>query len=151
MEIERKFLVPELPQDYDKWPCRLIEQGYLCTDPVMRVRRDNDDYYLTYKGRGMLVREEYNLPLTKEAYDHLLPKADGVVISKRRYVIPIKNSERSIELDLFDAPFEGLVIAEVEFGSVEEAEAFVPPAWFGEDVTDDPRYHNSYLSSGAMP
>ena len=56
----------------------------------MRIRKSNDNYYLTYKSKGLLAREEYNLPLTKEAYEHLKPKADGIVISKIRYVIPEK-------------------------------------------------------------
>ena len=54
MEIERKFLVAQLPDNLDNYNCRYIEQGYLSTKPVVRVRRDNDDYYLTYKGSGMM-------------------------------------------------------------------------------------------------
>ena len=81
MEIERKFLIKKLPDNLTSYKARKIEQAYLCTDPVVRVRRDNDDYYLTYKSRGMIVREEYNLPLTKEAYGHLLAKADGNIIN----------------------------------------------------------------------
>ena len=59
MEIERKFLVAQLPDNLDNYNCRYIEQGYLSTKPVVRVRRDNDDYYLTYKGSGMMAREEF--------------------------------------------------------------------------------------------
>ena len=61
MEIERKYLVETPPKNYAACPCRRIEQGYLCTDPVVRVRQDDCDYYLTYKGKGLLSREEYNL------------------------------------------------------------------------------------------
>ena len=70
MEIERKFLVDlsDLPFDPKDYPARKIEQAYLCTAPVVRIRRDNDDFFLTYKSKGMMVREEYNLPLTKESY-----------------------------------------------------------------------------------
>ena len=103
MEIERKFLIKQIPEGCTSFPCRQIEQAYLNTDPVVRVRRDNDDYYLTYKGKGLLSREEYNLPL---------------------------------------------ILAEVEFASEEEAKAFNPPAWFGEDVTFSGEYHNSRLSKG---
>jgi len=93
MEIERKFLVDlsDLPFDPKDYPARKIEQAYLCTAPVVRIRRDNDDFFLTYKSKGMMVREEYNLPLTKESYYHLLLKADGRIITKTRYVIPIEN------------------------------------------------------------
>ena len=71
MEIERKFVPVKLPDNLESYPHTRIEQGYLCTAPVVRVRRDGDSYYMTYKGAGMMVREEYNLPLTKEAYEHL--------------------------------------------------------------------------------
>lgn len=148
MEIERKFKVKQLP-DLSRFPVHLLEQGYLCTDPVVRIRREDESYYLTYKGKGLLVREEYNLPLTQEAYQHLLSKADGRIIRKKRYLIPFE--EKTIELDIFDTPFNGLQIAEVEFTSEEEALSFLPPNWFGEEVTYDKRYHNSNLSRGISP
>lgn len=144
MEIERKFLVKTLPSDLSACKVRLIEQGYLCTDPVVRVRRDNDDYFLTYKGSGMMARKEYNLPLAEDGYLHLIAKADGNIIKKRRYLVPV--GQYMAELDVFEGKFEGLVIVEVEFESIEAAESFVPPEWFGEDVTYDRHYHNSYLS-----
>ena len=103
MEIERKFLVDlsDLPFDPKDYPARKIEQAYLCTAPVVRIRRDNDDFFLTYKSKGMMVREDYNLPLTKESYYHLLLKADGRIITKTRYVIPIQNG-LFVELDIFE-------------------------------------------------
>ena len=149
MEIERKFLIQRenLPENLEQYPSKVIEQGYLCTEPVVRIRKSNDNYYLTYKSKGLLAREEYNLPLTKEAYEHLKPKADGIVISKVRYVIPEKDG-LSIELDVFKAPYEGLLLAEVEFPTEEAAHAYQPPKWFGEDVTYSTEYHNSTLSKG---
>ena len=149
MEIERKYLVSGIPDNIDSYPCRFIEQGYLNTAPVVRVRRDNDNYYLTYKGGGMMAREEYNLPLTKESYEHMRPKADGILISKTRYLIPEKD-RLTIELDVFDAPYEGLYLAEVEFSSEEQALSYNPPVWFGEDVTNSGKYHNSRLSQGNL-
>ena len=77
MEIERKFTVKSLPADLDSYPFRIIEQAYLNTAPVIRIRREDDSFYLTYKGKGLMAREEYNLPLDKSSYEHLLPKADG--------------------------------------------------------------------------
>ncbi|WP_418754502.1 CYTH domain-containing protein [Eshraghiella crossota] len=145
MEIERKFLIKKLPDNLTSYKARKIEQAYLCTDPVVRVRRDNDDYYLTYKSKGMIVREEYNLPLTKEAYGHLLAKADGNIITKIRYEIPEKD-DLTIELDVFEGKFDGLLLAEVEFASEEEALGYIPPEWFGEDVSNSTKYHNSTLS-----
>ena len=109
MEIEKKYLVSHIPDNLDEFHCRHIEQGYLSTNPVVRVRRDNDKYYLTYKGKGMMVREEYNLPLTRESYEHLIKKADGNIISKKRYELP-DNSGHTIELDIFEGVFEGTVL-----------------------------------------
>lgn len=144
MEIERKFLVKKLPEDLSSYDFHIIEQAYLCTEPVVRVRKQDSEYYMTYKGRGFLAREEYNLPLNATAYEHLLEKADGNVITKTRYLIPF--SKYTIELDIFQGKFDGLIIAEVEFSSEDEANSFIPPEWFGDDVTFSSEYHNSTLS-----
>ena len=151
MEIERKFLIKKdrLPDNLAQYPCHEIEQGYLCTEPVVRIRRQDDEYYLTYKSKGFMAREEYNLPLNKEAYKHLLAKADGIILTKKRYMIPVPgNDHLTIELDVFEDDLAPLLLAEVEFSSQEEAESYCPPDWFGEDVTFSVRYHNSTLSRG---
>ena len=144
MEIERKFLLKELPENLESYPVRHLEQGYLCTAPVVRIRRDNDKYELTYKGKGCMVREEHNLPLTKEAYEHLRKKIDGRLIVKKRYMIPLE--KHTIELDVFEGDLAPLTLAEVEFSSEEDAKNFVAPEWFAEDVTFSKLYHNSFLS-----
>ena len=146
MEIERKYLISKPPMPLEHYEFHKIEQGYLCTQPVVRVRRQDDSFYLTYKGSGMMIREEYNLPLTEEAYLHLLPKADGNIITKKRYLIPLEHG-LMCELDVFEGVFAGLIMAEVEFPDKQTAENFIPPAWFVKEVTTDPRYHNSYMSS----
>jgi len=158
MEIERKFTIKELPQDLERYPFHVIEQGYLNTSPVVRVRRSDDEYYMTYKGKGLMAREEYNLPLDAESYAHLRAKADGNIISKKRYVIPIEHPQFAdgfqvsetpslvIELDIFESPFAPLIMAEVEFPTIEMANAFLAPDWFDEDVTNNPEYHNSNMS-----
>lgn len=145
MEIERKYLIDQLPADLASYPCKVIEQGYLCTEPVVRIRRSNDKYTLTYKGSGLMVREEYNLPLTAESFAHLKNKIDGRLIIKRRYLIPLAG-KYTIELDVFDGDLAPLKLAEVEFETEEEANSFTPPGWFGEDVTFSTKYHNSTLS-----
>ena len=58
MEIERKYLIPELPEHLEQYLHHKIEQGYLCTAPVVRIRRQDDQYYLTYKSGGLMVREK---------------------------------------------------------------------------------------------
>ena len=154
METERKYTIKELPANLGELNRKKIIQAYLCREPVVRIRRSDDEYYMTYKGKGFVQREEYNLPLTKEAFEHLLEKADGNVISKTRYLIPLEEAlfkdgyrlpdgvELCIELDVFDEPLAPLVIAEVEFPDMECADAYIPEDWFDEDVSEDPAYHN---------
>lgn len=148
MEIERKFTIKQLPEGLDGYDHRIIEQAYLTDDPVIRVRREDDRYYMTYKGVGgsntSLSHEEYNLVLTKKAYETLASKAEGKIIRKKRILIPYNT--HTIELDIFAEPFKPLIIAEVEFASTDEADDFVPPDWFDEDVTDNPAYRNANLA-----
>lgn len=145
MEIERKFLINHIPQNLDSYCKKEIAQGYLCTEPVIRIRKSNDDYILTCKGKGLMVREEFELPLTAEAFEHLKEKVDGNFIEKTRYLIPY-DDKLTIELDVFHGKLAPLVLAEVEFDSEEASNAFIPPEWFGEDVTQSSKYHNSNLS-----
>lgn len=148
MEIERKYLIKDLsllpfcPEDF---PSRRIEQGYLSTSPVVRVRQDGEEYYLTYKSKGLMVREEYNLPLTEESYLHLREKADGRLITKTRYVIPLEDG-LELELDIFEGDLAPLILAEIEFPDEKTADAYKAPEWLGEDVTFSSAYHNSTMS-----
>ena len=157
MEIERKFLIKDLnalpfrPEDY---PHRELEQGYLCTEPVVRIRKDADQYFLTYKSKGLMIREEYNLPLTEDGYLHLKEKIDGRLITKTRYVIPLAELETDVssdalylELDLFHGDLAPLVLAEIEFPDETSATSYCPPEWLNEEVTNSSRYHNSTLSA----
>lgn len=148
MEIERKYLIDNIPFDVTSYPCREIEQAYLNTEPVLRIRKDNDDYVLTYKSKGLMAREEYNLPLDEKSYLHLREKTDGRIITKKRYMIPLSQDckELTIELDIFEGELAPLILAEVEFPDLETAEHFSPPDWFGRDVTFSSDYHNSTLS-----
>lgn len=145
MEIEKKYLLTKIPFDLSSFEKKEISQGYLCTSPVVRIRKSNDKYTLTYKGEGLMAREEYNLPLTKESYNQLSSKIDGILIEKTRYLIPLENN-LTAELDVFHGKLDSLMLVEVEFNSIEAANAFIPPSWFGEDVTFSNKYHNSNLS-----
>ena len=93
-----------------------------------------------------MIRKEIELPLDKDSYKHLLKKTDGCIISKKRYVIP-DGTGHNIELDIFAKSLEGLIIAEVEFTSESEALSYNPPSWFDVEVTDNPAFQNSTLSS----
>ena len=115
MEIERKFMVNYLPDDLERYPKRRLEQAYISTDPVIRVRDSGGEYVLTVKGKGLLAREEFELLLTRDAYDRLAEKAEGSRILKDRYRIPY--GALTIELDVFAPPFAPLILAEVEFST----------------------------------
>ena len=153
MEIEKKFLVRKLPENLTQYSVKHMEQGYLCTDPVLRIRKSNDRYILTYKSRiglegqeGVRVNQEIEAPLHKDGYEHLRSKVDGSLIIKDRYIIPLPDGHTG-ELDIFPGVLEGLVFIEVEFADQEDAQAFEPPEWFGDNVSDDHRYSNSFLST----
>lgn len=158
MEIEKKYLVKQLPHNLDDYLCHHIEQGYLNHHPVVRLRKLDHDYILTYKSRQLFkttprvaipenvnAHEEVELPLTKEAYLHLLSKVDHNIITKTRYDIPLYGDYMA-ELDIFSGKLEGLIVVEVEFRDPLQASLFVKPSWFGEDVTADQSYGNANLS-----
>lgn len=144
MEIERKWLVEEVP-DLRGVKGESICQAYISTAPVIRIRQKGKRYELTVKGSGLMAREEMNLPIDELAFLRLLTKAEGRIIKKTRYVLPLENGLK-VELDHFASPMEGLYLAEIEFSSVAEANAFPGLPWFGKDVTNDPKYHNSVMS-----
>lgn len=152
MEIEKKFLIRQLPKHLEQYDCTEMEQGYLSDNPVVRIRKEEDTYVLTYKSRvpcsgrePVCINEEVELPLTRDAYEHLKKKIDGRMIEKTRY--RIHYMDRLIELDVFHGAYEGMTLAEVEFATEEEAERFVPPDWFGENVSGDRHYSNAYLAN----
>ena len=154
MEIERKYLIRELPyteEELQAFPHYTITQGYLCTEPVLRIRQKGTDYIFTYKSGGLMSREEIEAPLTKESFQHLLPKCDGSILQKERYLIAEEKvsslgNPLTIELDLFVGNLSGLMLAEVEFASEEEANAYTAPDWFYLDVTNTNIFHNSNIS-----
>lgn len=152
MEIERKFRVKYLPDQLEQYEKKVIEQGYLCKGPVIRIRKSNNRYILTYKNKTGIIQEgaiqsqEIEVDLTEESFLHLKEKVDGNMIEKTRYLIPLSDG-LTAELDVFSGKLTGLVFVEVEFKSKEEAENFQLPEWFLEDVSFDKRFRNSYLST----
>ena len=145
MEIEKKYLITSLPQHLEDYPHDRISQAYVSTNPVIRIRKLNDEYILTVKSSGLMVREEHEYPISEESFNNLLTKTEGNIIKKTRYRIPEKDG-LTIELDIFEGAFEGMVMAEVEFNDINQAQTYTPPGWFGKEVTKDHRFHNSYLS-----
>ena len=103
-EIERKFLVERLPDGLENYKCFAIKQGYISTDPTIRLRQQDDKYILTVKGAADaagLKRAEFELPLTKEQFAGLWAKCETGAIVKKRYIIPL-DSGFTAELDIYD-------------------------------------------------
>ncbi len=149
MEIERKFLIKENAFDLSKYDFVELQQAYISTSPVIRVRKrttaNTEEYILTVKSKGMLSRQEFELNLDTEDYNNLLKKAEGNVITKRRYIIPLSDG-LTLELDYFKEIFEGLIMGEIEFSSEDEAKKYNLPDFVIREVTFDKRYHNSNMS-----
>ena len=132
MEIEKKFKVKQLPDNLDGYEQKHIEQGYLCVNPVVRIRKSNDRYILTYKSLAagsddkntdVRINNEIEVFLTKEGYEHLKEKVDDNLIIKTRYIIPLEDGHTG-ELDVFGGVLEGLYFIEVEFESEDDAKTF---------------------------
>lgn len=143
MEIERKFLVAYLP-NLDNIKSKEIEQVYISYQPEIRVRRLGDEYYLTRKSQGDIIRMEEEKRITKEQYEEYIKASNGRKIEKTRYYIP--QGAYTAELDIYKGENKGLLIVEVEFPTYEEARDFVPPSWFGKDVSKNLEYRNKNLS-----
>lgn len=149
MEIEKKYLVNSLPDNLETYPHSRMAQSYISRNPVIRLRQIGSEagnrYVLTVKGEGLTVREEFELDISEESYLQLLKKAEGIVIEKTRYYIPLPGGHMA-ELDVFEGKLEGLKLVEVEFESEAMMQQFIAPVWFGEDVSENGAYHNSNLS-----
>lgn len=149
-EIERKFLIKNLPENLENFTHYEIKQGYISTDPTIRLRQQDDNYILTVKSAGLMKKEEYELDLTENQFNRLWKKTEGNTIEKTRYVIPLNNGLKA-ELDVYKGFLSGFMNVEVEFPSTKEAILFDIPNWFGQEVTQDPKYSNSSLAKFGKP
>jgi adenylate cyclase len=152
-EIERKFLVEDAPPDLSNHPSSEIRQGYLAVDgdgTEVRVRSRDDTAVLTVKQGAGRSRAEVEIEIERELFERLWPLTDGRRVEKRRYVIP-GGDGTTIEVDVYEGPLAGLVVAEVEFEGDERADAFEPPSWFAREVTDDPGFKNQSLAREGLP
>ena len=144
IEIERKFLL-----DDDGWrglgQPTLMRQGYLTSDPVrtVRVRIEGERAVITIKSKATFATRgewEYEIPVA-DAAELLDRLCEQPLIEKTRH--RIEHAGHTWEVDEFQGENAGLVVAEIELGS--EDEAFDKPDWIGQEVTGDPRYYNSSL------
>jgi adenylate cyclase len=152
-EIERKFLVSELPGDLERHRSAAIRQGYVAIEPdgtEVRVRQRGERAELTVKRGAGRTRAEYELELDAGAFARLWPLTEGRRIEKTRYALPLDGG-LTVELDVFTGELSGLATAEVEFASEADADAFGAPTWLGREVTDDPRYKNQRLATEGLP
>lgn len=150
LEIERKFLTKEIPFSLDKFLCKQIIQAYVSFQPTIRIRKSQEQFFLTVKGKGYVAREEFEIEINQHEFEGLLKKTDGNCIRKKRYYIPIE-SGYTAELDLYEGELEGLMTTEVEFPTLEEAETFVAPWWFGKDISLEMGYKNTALALYGKP
>jgi adenylate cyclase len=155
VEIERKFLVPEAPgaDELARYESHPIQQGYLAVGEdgsEARLRLIGDNAFLTVKSGGLLSRAEYEVPLSSDQFVALWPATEGRRLLKRRYRIAL-DVALTAELDIYGGALEGLAVVEVEFPDQAAAEAFIAPAWFGDDVTGDQGYRNHRLAVERPP
>lgn len=150
MEIEKKYLTSSIPFSLNSFKSKKISQCYISTDPTIRIRQSDNQYILTIKGSGLICREEFELFLTNEQYKKLLLKSETPILQKTRYFVPIENN-LTAEVDIYHGNLQGLITVEVEFKSIKSAECFIPPFWFGIEVSSDFRYTNSNLCIHGFP
>ena len=153
MEVERKWLVRELPPGFDSLPSRPIRQGYLALEPdgrEVRVCDDGGKLRLTVKSAGDIARSEDEIELAAEQFATLWPLTEGRRIDKVRAELRL-SGDAVAEIDVYQGDLAPLVVAEVEFPSEAAAAAFEPPAWMGQEVTKDARYKNRNLALSPGP
>ena len=151
-EIERKFLVHELPENIDSFPSEEISQGYLAvTDGgiEVRLRKKGQAHFMSVKSGEGMRREEIEIDLLEKQFRALWPKTAGTRVEKKRIKIPYGSTV--IELDIYSGSLEGLKTAEVEFKTQDDALAFTPPKWFDREITLDDRYKNKNLAMYGLP
>ena len=146
-EIERKFIVKYLPETHGEG--MVIKQGYLSEGEITtRIRIGSGRAWITVKGKTVgLTRPEFEYEIPLADAEHMLNIFCPLKIEKTRYFI---NWHGHIwEVDIFEGCNKGLMLAELELTS--EEEAFEIPDWIGEEVSHDPRYRNSCLTKTPWP
>lgn len=145
-EIERKFLVATFPDG--ELHAVSLHQGYLTTptdSAELRLRQQGTEYFMTLKSEGGLSRQEYEIQVDVAQFEMLWPATEGRRVEKTRYSGKLPDGQL-FELDVFAGYLSPLMLVEVEFLSEDAAQAFIPPPWFGEEVTEDKRYKNKALA-----
>ena len=151
-EIERKFIIHELPPEAGSLPGSRMRQGYLAIAAdggECRIRQCEGECTLTVKQGKGLKRTEDEMLISTSLFDQLWPLTEHRLIEKVRCCLPTDSLK--IEIDQYEGVLEGLHIAEIEFPDETTANDWIPPAWFGQEVTDDPAYKNQQLALHGAP
>lgn len=151
IEIERKFRIATCPT-LDGVTSEAVRQGYVTgpDDSVeVRLRQKGCTYSLTVKSGGTMQRAEHETAITAEQFETLWPTTAGSRIDKTRYTGTLPDG-LIFELDIFRFRLAPLMLVEVEFPTLDTANAFIPPDWFGADVTADKRFKNKALANGSF-
>jgi CYTH domain-containing protein len=148
-EIERKFLLnlSDLPVNIDALEHVLIDQGYIFWNEAgdeSRLRKSADRYLLSFKTGSGISRTETEIELTKDQFDRLWPMTKGRRLRKTRYFL--KDHDHLIEIDVYEGKAGGLVVAEVEFSNIADYKSFIPPGWFGREISEDESFRNRNLA-----
>ncbi len=154
VEIERKFVLSELPDRATLGAGDRLRQGYIADDGdiSVRVRIAEGGAQLTVKAGSGMSRTEVELPLSPEQAEALWPHTVGGRISKTRHRVTLDQPGSPVaEIDVYDAGLIGLYTVEVEFATESAALEFVPPAWFGHEVTGQRAWTNAALARDGMP
>ena len=148
-EIERKFVLPDVPAWTSATEGSPVRQGYLAVGEgaEVRVRLIGGRALLTVKRGEGLAREEAEIELDESQLRELWPLTEGRRIEKTRYRRPLE--DLTVEVDVYEGAHAGLVVAEIEFGSVSASRSFEPPDWLGREVTGDERWANRSLALAA--
>lgn len=149
LEIERTYLVKNLPADLGSFEKKEIKQGWFSDLPSpLRIRQTDDRFELTKKlvkaAGDFSTYEENNLPIKLEEFERLWPHVVRSLV-KTRYLVPLADGLKA-ELDVFHGKLEGLAFVEVEFTSREQMTDFEAPGWFGNDVTNEEFSANWFLA-----
>ena len=159
LEIERKWLVDpgSRPFDLDSYPSQHIIQSYLSFHPQIRLR-DIDEggmYLMTVKAGGgpegsILARQEFEAQISAGSYHDLIGGKVGKTLEKTRFQVP-DGKGHIFEIDVYEGEFAGLMVAEMEFDSEEEALAYPDPSWAAQDISTDPAYRNVVMAQDVPP
>jgi adenylate cyclase len=140
-EIEKKFLVTQLPDHLAELPHVEITQGYLAFDErglEVRLRKVGEARYLAHKIHRGDTRIEREITLSDDQFDELWPATKGRRLRKVRYFVP--HDGLTVEIDLYKGPATGIMVAEIEFPDRSSRAAFQKPDWLGKDVSGSAQY-----------